>query len=102
MKLFKLLNNIFNNLTIYLNNNSNKYKEIFDKCDTIEKKLNAIGLNKNLFDKFNLIFTEKMHTNDKDAFFASPFIIELSNCILNVISLINEPIEILKLPLLKK
>ena len=102
MKLFKLLNNIFNNLTIYLNNNSNKYKEIFDKCDTIEKKLNAIGLNKNLFDKFNLIFTEKMHTNDKDAFFASPFIIELSNCILNVISLINEPIENTKTSLIEE
>ena len=93
MNLFKLLNNIFNNLSMYFNNDSNKYKEIFEKCDTIEQKLNAIGLNKNIFDKFNQIFTEKMDSHNKDIFFASPYIIELSNCILNVISLINEPIE---------
>ena len=93
MNLFKLLNNIFNNLGNYLNNDSNKYKEIFENCATIEQKLNAIGLNKNIFDKFNQIFTEKMDSHDKDIFFASPYIIELSNCILNVISLINEPIE---------
>ena len=93
MNLFKLLNNIFNNLTIYLNNDSNKYKEIFESCDTIEQKLNAIGLNKTIFDKFNQIFTEKMDSNNKDIFFASPYIIELSNCIINVISLINESIE---------
>ena len=43
-----------------------------------------------------------MHTNDKDAFFASPFIIELSNCILNVISLINEPIENTKTSLIEE
>ena len=101
MKLFKLLNNIFNNLTIYLNNDINKYKEIFEKCDTIEQKLNAIGLNKNIFDKFNLIFTEKMNS-DKETFFASPYVIELSNCILNVISLINEPIENTKTNLIEE
>ena len=102
MQLFKLLNNIFNNLTIYFNNNNNKYQEIFDKCKTIEQKLEAIGLNKNIFDKFNLLFTAKMEINDKEIFFASPYIIELSNCILNVISLINEPIENTKTTLIEE
>ena len=102
MQLFKLLNNIFNNLIFYLNNNSNKYQEIFQKCDTIEKKLQAIGLNKNIFDKFNLLFTAKMDSNDKEIFFSSPYIIELSNCILNVISLINEPIENTKTTLIEE
>ena len=102
MKLFKLLNNIFNNLTIYLNNNTNKYQELFEKCDTIEQKLNAIGLNKNIFDKFNLIFNAKMENNDHDIFLASPYIIELSNCILNIISLINEPFENTKKTLIEE
>ena len=102
MKLFKLLNNIFNNLTMYFNNDINKYKEIFDKCNTIEEKLNAIGLNKNIFDKFNQVFTSKMESHNKDMFFASPYIIELSNCILNVISLINEPIESTKTTLIEE
>jgi len=93
MKLFNLLNNIFNNLTFYLHNNSTKYDLLFGKCNTIEEKLNAIGLNKKIFDQFNTVFTEKMDNNDKELFFASPYIIELSNCILNIISLFNEPIE---------
>ena len=97
MKLFKLLNNVFNNLINFFNNNNSKYLELFGKCKTIEDKLNVLGLNKNIFDRFNKIFSEKMDNHDKDIFFASPYIIELSNCILNVISLINEPIENTKL-----
>ena len=87
---------------MYFNNDINKYKEIFDKCNTIEEKLNAIGLNKNIFDKFNQVFTSKMESHNKDMFFASPYIIELSNCILNVISLINEPIESTKTTLIEE
>ena len=102
MKLFNLLNNIFNNLTLYLNNNITKYDSLFDGCATIEQKLNAIGLNKNIFDRFNKIFTEKMDNNDKELFFASPYIIELSNCILNIISLFKEPIENTKTNLIEE
>ena len=102
MKFFNLLNNIFNNLTLYLNNNTTKYASLFDGCNTIEQKLNAIGLNKTIFDQFNKLFTEKMDNNDKELFFASPYIIELSNCILNIISLFNEPIENTKTNLIEE
>ena len=102
MKLFNLLNNIFSNLNSYLNNNSTKYASIFEGCKSIEQKLSAIGLDKNIFDQFNKIFTEKMDNNDKELFFASPYIIELSNCILNIVSLFNEPIGSTKTNLIEE
>ena len=102
MKLFKLLNNIFTNLSNYFNNNATKYSSLFEGCNSIEQKLNAIGLDKNIFDQFNKIFTEKLDNNDKELFFASPYIIELSNCVLNIISLLNEPVENTKTNLIEE
>ena len=43
-----------------------------------------------------------MENNDHDIFLASPYIIELSNCILNIISLINEPFENTKKTLIEE
>jgi len=43
-----------------------------------------------------------MDNNDKELFFASPYIIELSNCILNIISLFKEPIENTKTNLIEE
>ena len=86
MKIMKALNEIFNSI------DKEKTKVLFNNCKTIDEKLSKLGIKKEILQRFTKTFSEKFG-QEKEKNFASPYIIELSDCILNIFNSLNEQYE---------
>jgi hypothetical protein len=77
----KILNKILNSFNITEN-------------VSIDEKFELLGINKEILNLFLKSFSEKLNEQKtKEQNLSSPYIIELSDCILNIFNSLNEPIE---------
>ena len=81
MRIMKILNKILNSFNITEN-------------VSIDEKFELLGINKEILNLFLKSFSEKLNEQKtKEQNLSSPYIIELSDCILNIFNSLNEPIE---------
>ena len=73
----KTLNDIFHSI------DKENIKVLFNGCNNIDEKLSKFGIKKEILQRFIKTFSEKFE-QEKEKNFASPYTIELSDCILNI------------------
>ena len=85
---------IMNHLNSILISNSEKLQMLIEKENDIITKMKLLGIDKVILDSFISTFKEKIEIESKkEKNLISPYIIELSECIINIFSTLNEPYE---------